>query len=247
MKKRDNYIFTSAGDGFSTKDANYTMEDESSVVEKGVPKKRLIAAAVATVLALGVLIPIIAVFSNRTGDALGGYKDPTGTDGSTNHPVIPIGKYSEGLEYTISDDGTYYIVSGIGVCKDNLIFIPNEFECLPVKKIGNFAFDNYLNLSSVTIPNSVTSIGDYAFNWCYNLTDVTIADSVTSIGEWAFELCGSLTNVFYEGTAAEWNKITIDNYNTDLTNATRYYYSESEPTEAGNFWHYVDGVPTKWE
>ena len=25
-----------------------------------------------------------------------------------------------------------------------------------------------------------------------------------------------------------------------------YYYSEAAPTEAGNFWHYVDGVPTPW-
>ncbi len=34
--------------------------------------------------------------------------------------------------------------------------------------------------------------------------------------------------------------------NSNLTSATRYYYSETTPTEAGNYWHYVDGVPTPW-
>jgi hypothetical protein len=35
--------------------------------------------------------------------------------------------------------------------------------------------------------------------------------------------------------------------NIELENAPRYYYSETEPTEPGNYWHYVDGVPTPWE
>ncbi len=38
-------------------------------------------------------------------------------------------------------------------------------------------------LTSVTIPNSVTSIGDEAFYDCTSLTNVTIPNSVTSIGD----------------------------------------------------------------
>ena len=97
------------------------------------------------------------------------------------------------------------------------------------------------------IPDSVTSIGDEAFFVCYSLSSVTIGNSVTSIGENAFYYCLSLNIVYYNGTAEEWSGISIiGSWNYNLTGATRYYYSETEPTTSGNYWHYVGGVPTPW-
>ena len=70
------------------------------------------------------------------------------------------------------------------------------------------------------IPDGVTSIGDYAFDGYRSLTNVTIPDSVTNICYGAFLDCIKLTDVYYDGTASDWAKITIEEGNEDLTNAT---------------------------
>ena len=70
------------------------------------------------------------------------------------------------------------------------IIIPNS-----VTSIGEYAFSDCTGLTSVTIPNSVTSIGSNAFSNCTGLTSVTIPNSVTSIGSNAFSNCTGLTSV----------------------------------------------------
>ena len=66
----------------------------------------------------------------------------------------------------------------------------NEVEHIPA-----YLCNGMSNLTSIVIPNSVTSIGDGAFAYCSGLTSVTIPNSVTSIGEWAFNGCTGLTSV----------------------------------------------------
>ena len=60
--------------------------------------------------------------------------------------------------------------------------------------IGASVFSGNTTLTSITIPNSVTSIGEHAFDGCTGLTSVTIPNSVTSIGTTAFHDCSALTN-----------------------------------------------------
>ena len=115
-----------------------------------------------------------------------------------------------------------------------------------VTSIGEGAFAGCINLASIVIPNSVTSIGEGAFVYCNRLTSVIIPESVTSIGDMAFADCNTLEAVYYRGTATQWQAVIgSDSF---LSTTTVYYYSETQPTEAGNYWHYgTDGVtPVKW-
>ena len=64
-----------------------------------------------------------------------------------------------------------------------------------VTRIGNGAFAFCTRLSTVSMPNTVTSIEFDGFMGCSGLTSILIPDSVTSIGGYAFESCGSLTSV----------------------------------------------------
>jgi hypothetical protein len=68
--------------------------------------------------------------------------------------------------------------------------IPNR-----VTSIGTHAFAGCTGLTTLTIPNSVTSIGEYAFANCTGLTTLTIPNSVTSIERGAFGTCTGLTTI----------------------------------------------------
>ena len=103
--------------------------------------------------------------------------------------------YSKGLKFVSNGDGTCY-VSSIGGCTDNELVIPVISPSgNNVTSIGEKAFYNCDNITSVVIPDSVTTIGNYAFYQCYSLKSVVIGDSVTSIGDSAFSYCDSLKNV----------------------------------------------------
>ena len=86
-------------------------------------------------------------------------------------------------------------------------------------RIGSTAFAYCYSLSSITIPNGVTSIGNSAFAYCYSLSSITIPNSVTSIGSYTFRYCYSLSS------------ITIPNGITRIENsAFAYCYSLSSIT-----------------
>ncbi|MBQ8885319.1 MAG: leucine-rich repeat domain-containing protein, partial [Clostridia bacterium] len=118
------------------------------------------------------------------------------------------------------------------------------------------------SLKEIILPARVTKIEKEAFRGCYSLVSVVIPKALKEVGQDAFTNCGALKNIFYEGTKTDWEEITFaEPARTDFPevllgwqNATRYYYSESEPPLSedgtaydGNYWYYDEnGVPMVW-
>lgn len=74
------------------------------------------------------------------------------------------------------------------------VTIPSRYKGKPVTAIEHAAFFNSA-VTSVTIPDSVTSIDDNAFGFCSQLTNISIPNSVTYIGFSAFAHCTSLKSI----------------------------------------------------
>ncbi len=111
-----------------------------------------------------------------------------------NGVCIRCGALFEKLAFTLSDDGSSYICRGIGNVTDTDITVPSTYKGKPVTAIGNNAFFN-TDVTSIIIPDSVTSIGMYAFLSCYSLAEIYLGSNVSEIEESAFSFCSNLTNI----------------------------------------------------
>ena len=86
------------------------------------------------------------------------------------------GSSSESLLYEFDDSSKTFTVTGIGTYTNAHLVIPKTHNGYPVVAIGERAFEYCSKLTSVTIPDSVTTIGDYAFLYCSSLTSVNMTN-----------------------------------------------------------------------
>ena len=131
--------------------------------------------------------------------------------------TIPSSVSYNGTTYSVTafdDDINIHVGAFKGCSGLTSVTIPNS-----VTSIGNYAFYNCSSLTSVTIPNSVTWIGSYAFWFCYVLTSVTIPNSVTSIGNYAFNGCTDLTSVTIPNSVTSIGESAF-HYCTNLTSVS---------------------------
>ena len=112
--------------------------------------------------------------------------------------------------------------------------------------IGESAFRECPALTSIIIPDKVTKLDSTMFFKCTSLTYVVLPSGITDIGPEVFHTCSNLDTVYFKGTAEEWNNISVGYSNESLLSAEICFYSQSRPTSSGNFWHYVNGIATKW-
>ena len=96
----------------------------------------------------------------------------------------------------VSYNSVEFQVVGIDHNAFNMCFDLTSVE-IPetVTSIGQSAFSNCHNLTTIKIPSGVTWIEPYTFTACYSLTSITIPDGVTSIRAGAFHYCTSLTSI----------------------------------------------------
>ena len=110
----------------------------------------------------------------------------------SGNPAVEDAVNAQLFDFVFTPDNTAVIVRYKGTAAD--VTIPSRYKGKPVTAINNAVFPNSA-VTSVTIPDSVTSIHDVSFFNCSQLTNISIPNSVTYIGYAAFSYCTSLKSI----------------------------------------------------
>ena len=103
-------------------------------------------------------------------------------------------KESEGLSFTLSEDGESYTVTGMGSCKDSILVIPDTHDGKPVTRIGASAFAG-ANITEAFLMKGVLALETRSFEECHQLERVTLPEGLESIGACVFYNCTALRSV----------------------------------------------------
>ena len=122
-----------------------------------------------------------------------------------------------------------------------------------VTRIGSYAFAYNYDLTSISIPNTVTSIDtEGAFHYCSKLTSVSLGNSITFIGDYTFSFCTALTNISIPNSVTEigyqaflnctsLENITIPNSVTTIGDDAFSYCSQLKRLSIGNSIREISG------
>lgn len=171
---------------------------------------------------------------------------PEGWDVNWNYDNRPViwATDSNYFTFTLLDDDTYSIKAADITNMPADVILPSMYNGKPVTKIEDGAFidiDTLIGCSTITsviIPDSVTTIGGYAFVNCPNLTSVTIGNGVVIISASAFRYCLNLTSVVIGDSVT-----TIDEYAFyDCRKLTSVIMGNSVTTIGGNAFGYCSSL-----
>ena len=139
---------------------------------------------------------------------------------------------SEGLEYTLSDDGKYYVWTGIGTCTDSEIVIGNWHNDRPVTACGEIPNMPAEGITKITVSNGITTLAfgslcsksvkkivicdgievlpKAVMLMTPEMTEVVLGKGIKTIELDAFMRAVKLETVYFRGSEKEWNEIDID-------------------------------------
>ncbi len=83
-------------------------------------------------------------------------------------------KESKGLLLELNSDKKSYSVIGIGECKEEWVIVPKEYNKLPIISISDSAFKDCVNITRITLQDSIIEIGKGAFSGCTSLKQITV-------------------------------------------------------------------------
>lgn len=122
-----------------------------------------------------------------------------------------------------------------------------------LRAIREGAFYGCSELEEISFPGSLQIIGDYAFAGCL-LPDIFLSSSIREIGESAFFVAltfdglsffRAFNDIYYLGTREEWSAVTLTG-DAGLLGGAVFFYSETPPSDDGDYWRYIDGKPVRW-
>ena len=183
-----------------------------------------------------------------------------------------IGEYAlsgmDGLEeITVHSGNSYYYVANnilfdkssrkpIQACKTSVI--PSDGS---ITELDLDIFTDLATLETIRVPKSIKTL-HMNFQNMRGLKSIIIESDVNRIivygnHDYCLKSAKPCFAVYYCHTEEQWKNVNVE-YTFSRTGmirpadhygdyATHYFYSETEPTGEGNYWHYVDGVPTPWE
>ena len=143
-----------------------------------------------------------------------------------------------------------------------IIVMPNT-----ITKIGNYAFEGCSSLKDITLSNNLTELTDSVFYGCTSLEFVELPKKCSIINSLSFYGCTSLKSLIMSSNSyivgsrfsncrslkeiyliESNNSVNFENLSSieNFDSLVFYLYSETQPVDEGNYWHYVDGQVTIW-
>ena len=121
-------------------------------------------------------------------------------------PANAEGLQDDFFTYELTDEGTARLTGTVNSYPVGHLEIPATVQGYAVTEIAKYAFDDYSDITSVTIAPTVECIQHAAFRGCIGLTSIAIPESVTYLGEYVFNDCTNLSEIDLPETAIEIEK-----------------------------------------
>ena len=155
------------------------------------------------------------------------------------------------------DSGIIYLDTILYQCKNLLLeeetlYIAEPITVVAAEAFGAIGGTKQRNVKRLVITAPLKEISSLTFFNCQSLCEVILPPGLEKIGMRAFYNGKTYTPVYFSGTRAEYEKL-VETYKHPAIPSAKpfpeevvYYYSETEPSEPGNYWHFVDGEATPW-